>query len=808
MARLLYLSFEADGMRPLPAREEAAELRRMLAGRVEVIEAHDVTVAQLPGLLTQHKPQIVHWTGHGTPDNELLARRSPAERHLGNERLSAQHLTELLRALADQGRLGARLLVLNACFGRVVASAVREVVPCVIGWDDAVLSELARAYSAALYEQLAQGCSVAEAHAVGSRVVAAKDPDTLRRFGLEHRDEVQPMDITIAGGGQEVQVAPLPRPSAEPVARCEIVLMLDVYTTNPRLRAEIEEMPDAPGVDARWIQYTADAHAPRLDAGPVGPEKDWAHMARRAAEMVQRFRELHARAGLPVRLFVAGQAPFALFSLVGHLISRFKIEVVFLHLFDKQGWQRMTLTPETTATETYFSEVSGFDLSRWQGDGQRLAVYLQVSRLPFKDQDGLRKTIQGVMDPTGESWVDIAWLVNLAGRDMDDQNFNAIANEIVQHLGGLGVVAQGLQELWLCLNVPAPVAFLVGWAINPNQIPRLVLTQYLRPTYHPVIQIPLPERVPPRIDQTPEAATERGRLRLRFQQVLGRLQAQITVDDLRMPDLLGGDSTETEAAATALRDRLGRLQLQLDPAASPGFWLSTLTDEIALGEGFLEALRFVSPERVETLMELFILHELFHEQQGLASETYEGIGRAAVVLGELDDVADSFAIRALMACRFRRGGVAEEEASSARLCASLDAHLEGMRAFDRLEQGPRLVDLPERRLRRYLRWALLRARAAGVRRAAQVVPLLSQRLLVEMVPMDGRLDERTRDKLVKGKREDTELVIVIGRALIRVSQGRTFKPEEVLKHVLELDMDALWRSLTTVVVEHRAHLQP
>lgn len=808
MSRLLYLSFGADGMRPLPAREEAAELRSMLAGRVEVIEAHDVTVAQLPGLLTQHKPQIVHWTGHGTPDNELLARRSPAERNLGNERISAENLTTLLRALADQGRLDARLLVLNACFGRVVASALREVLPCVIGWDDAVPSELARAYSSALYEQLAHGCSVAEAHAVGARVVAAKDLGALRRFGLEHRDEVNPMDITIAGGGEAVRVAPRPPPSAEPVARCEIVLMLDVYTTNPRLRADVEAMPDAPGSDARWIQYSDDPNAPRLDVGPVGPEKDWAHMAQRVAQMVQRFRELHARAGLPVRLFVAGQAPLPLFSLVGHLISRFKMEVVFLHLFDKQGWQRLTLTPEHAQTEPYFSEASGFDHRRWRGDGQRLAAYLQVSPLPFKDPDTVRETIQKSLDPKAESWVDVAWLVNLAGRTMDDQNFNTIASEIAHHLGGLGVIAQGLQELWLCLLVPAPVAFLVGWAINPNQIPRLVLTQFVKPAYHPVIQIPLPERVPPRIAETAEAATERGRLRLRFQQVLARLQAQITTDDLKMPDLLGGDSAEIEATATALRDRLGRLQLQLDPAASPGFWLSTLTDEIALGEGFLEALRFVSPERVETLMELFILHELFHDQQGLASETYEGIGRAAVVLGELDDIADSFAIRALMACRLRRGGVAEEEASSARLCASLDAHLEGMRAFDRLEQGPRLVDLPERRLRRYLRWALLRARAAGVRRAAQVVPLLSRRLLVEMVPMDGRLDERTRDKLVKGAREDTELVIVVGRALIRVSQGRTFKPEEVLKHVLELNMDALWRSLTAVVVEHRAHLQP
>ena len=156
MSKLLYLSFEADGMQPLPAREEAAELRRALAGRVEVIEAHDVTVDQLPGLLTQHNPELIHWTGHGRPAKELRAPPPPADRALGNDLLTAERLTELLRVIAGQGRLGARLLVLNACFGRVVASALREVLPCVIGWDDAVPSELARAYAAALYEQLAQ----------------------------------------------------------------------------------------------------------------------------------------------------------------------------------------------------------------------------------------------------------------------------------------------------------------------------------------------------------------------------------------------------------------------------------------------------------------------------------------------------------------------------------------------------------------------------------------------------------------------------------------------------------------------------
>lgn len=78
----------------------------------------------------------------------------------------------------------------------------------------------------------------------------------------------------------------------------------------------------------------------------------------------------------------------------------------------------------------------------------------------------------------------------------------------------------------------------------------------------------------------------------------------------------------------------------------------------------------------------------------------------------------------------------------------IDAALSGIEAFDRAEQGDHLGRLYERRLRRYLIWHLQRARALSLQNVEQAWQMLEKRLIVELAPLDGYLDERF-DKLVQ-----------------------------------------------------------
>jgi len=137
----------------------------------------------------------------------------------------------------------------------------------------------------------------------------------------------------------------------------------------------------------------------------------------------------------------------------------------------------------------------------------------------------------------------------------------------------------------------------------------------------------------------------------------------------------------------------------------------------------------------------------------------------------------------------------------------VDAVLRGIEAFDRATNGNRLEVLPERRLRRYLIWALQRERAMTIKEWNQSWDLFKERLVVELAPLRGHLDER-HDKIVRGTTPDTELFVVLGHQLMRFAKRPSFDPGGFIEAVEAFNRSEMQRLMAYIIHEKRRELTP
>ncbi len=105
-------------------------------------------------LLNQHRPQIVHFSGHGSHTGLCLAGND------GRVRLvTTQVLTILFATLKDK----IQLIFLNACYSREQAQALIAHIDCVIGMRDSIHDEAAIVFASSFYRAIGFGRSIQEA---------------------------------------------------------------------------------------------------------------------------------------------------------------------------------------------------------------------------------------------------------------------------------------------------------------------------------------------------------------------------------------------------------------------------------------------------------------------------------------------------------------------------------------------------------------------------------------------------------------------------------------------------------------------
>lgn len=173
--KILFLAANPSDTDPLQLAAEMAAIKEVLRKttyyehfRLEHEGA--VRYADLPGLLMEHQPDIVHFSGHGSSAGELQFLDENGFSHP----IAVPVLTRLFTLLKDN----IRCVVLNACYSDTQAKAIAGQIDAVIGVRKALEDESAIKFAAGFYEALGFGRDLKTAFDLGcNRIDIAGLPD-------------------------------------------------------------------------------------------------------------------------------------------------------------------------------------------------------------------------------------------------------------------------------------------------------------------------------------------------------------------------------------------------------------------------------------------------------------------------------------------------------------------------------------------------------------------------------------------------------------------------------------------------------
>ena len=161
--------------------------------RYEVVFRTGVRPGQIQELLLEHKPQIVHFCGHGAGEKGLLLQDD-----YGREQLVS---TEALARLFEHFAKHIQCSVFNACNSYVQAEAVVKHVDYAIGMREEIRDQAACIFAVAFYLALAYGESIENAYELGCNQVQlqleSSRGKTTIRSGFNQSRQLKAIDTQI-----------------------------------------------------------------------------------------------------------------------------------------------------------------------------------------------------------------------------------------------------------------------------------------------------------------------------------------------------------------------------------------------------------------------------------------------------------------------------------------------------------------------------------------------------------------------------------------------------------------------------------
>lgn len=150
---------------------------------LELISAFAVRPDDLLQTLNEHKPHVVHFSGHGNSVGEILL--------IDNNRKRTPVSVSSLEMLFSTLKGNIRLVVLNACYTEPQAIAITKVIDCAIGMNAPVGDNAAILFAASLYRAIGFGESIKGAFDQGklalvvNNVEGEKTPQLMTRPGID-----------------------------------------------------------------------------------------------------------------------------------------------------------------------------------------------------------------------------------------------------------------------------------------------------------------------------------------------------------------------------------------------------------------------------------------------------------------------------------------------------------------------------------------------------------------------------------------------------------------------------------------------
>lgn len=176
-----------EEIREIQSRIRAADFR----DHFELLSRWAVRADDLLQAFNEVRPDIVHFSGHGTKTSELVI-----EDHQGNAvPISQVALTSLFKNLRDN----IRLVVLNACHSQGQAAAISREIDCTIGMDQGIGDDAAIIFSSWLYGALAFGRSIGEAFEQGRTALMLRGIPEESTPSISLKEGVDPHRIIFAG---------------------------------------------------------------------------------------------------------------------------------------------------------------------------------------------------------------------------------------------------------------------------------------------------------------------------------------------------------------------------------------------------------------------------------------------------------------------------------------------------------------------------------------------------------------------------------------------------------------------------------
>ncbi|MEZ4735884.1 MAG: SH3 domain-containing protein [Caldilineaceae bacterium] len=165
--KILFLAANPQETTPLQIDQEMRAVDQALR-RAEYRDQFDlrshwaVHYEDLQELLLRHKPDILHFSGHGSPTGEIILQSAHGLQGVGSEALG-----RLFAILKDN----LRCVVLNACYSETQAQTVAQHIDCVVGMSDAITDATAINFAAAFYQGLGYGRSIKAAFDLGCNAI-------------------------------------------------------------------------------------------------------------------------------------------------------------------------------------------------------------------------------------------------------------------------------------------------------------------------------------------------------------------------------------------------------------------------------------------------------------------------------------------------------------------------------------------------------------------------------------------------------------------------------------------------------------
>ena len=157
--RVLMLAANPQSTARLAIDEEARQITERLRlsrdrDAFDLVTCWAVRPMDLLQQLNEHSPHIVHFSGHGERNGEILLSAGDGT----GRRVSAEALAGLFQAVD-----GIRVVVLNACYSAAAVQAIGPHVDYLIGMDTPVTDRAATIFAASFYSALGFGRPVPQA---------------------------------------------------------------------------------------------------------------------------------------------------------------------------------------------------------------------------------------------------------------------------------------------------------------------------------------------------------------------------------------------------------------------------------------------------------------------------------------------------------------------------------------------------------------------------------------------------------------------------------------------------------------------